>query len=51
MKYVVKESTQGKYVALYEFMRKITENKLVKLSTQAPTKGQINPRKVKGKHY
>lgn len=37
------------YVALYKFMRKITENKL-KLSTQAPTKGQIDPRSVKGKY-
>ena len=35
------------YVALYKFMRKITENKL---STQAPTKGQIDPRSVKGKY-
>lgn len=37
------------YVALYEFMGRITENKL-KLSTQAPTKGQTDPRSIKGKH-
>lgn len=43
-----KDVLRGKYVALLELMRKITESKLVKLSAQLSTK-RTNPRKVKGK--